>query len=219
VSGLVTVDGTIAPGTNSVGTLTTGGEIWDANGSMTFSLNNATNSAGWSLLNITGGLDVTASSAKPFTIKLVSLTSSNTPGPISGFNPATSNTWTMATAASGFTNFEAFDFVVDTSAFANPVAGVFHVATNGNSLVLNYVVTPRPLGFSGIQRLANGTFSLSLTGAVGTGFTVHASTNLDLTPLSAWTVLGTGTIGAGLTTFDDLACTNFLDRFYIISTP
>jgi hypothetical protein len=186
---------------------------------MTFSLNNATNSAGWSLLNITGGLDVTASSAKPFTIKLVSLTSSNTPGPISGFNPATSNTWTMATAASGFTNFEAFDFVVDTSAFANPVAGVFHVATNGNSLVLNYVVTPRPLGFSCIQRLANGTFSLSLTGAVGTGFTVHASMNLDLTPLSAWTVLGTGTIGAGLTTFDDLACTNFLDRFYIISTP
>jgi fibronectin-binding autotransporter adhesin len=219
VSGPVTVDGTVAPGTNSVGTLTTGGEIWDANGSMTFALNNATNSAGWSLLNITGGLDVTASAGNPFTIKLVSLTSANTPGPISGFNPATSNSWTIATTASGFTNFESFDFVVDTSAFANPVAGAFHVATNGNSLVLNYAATPRPFGFSGIQRLANGTFNLSLTGAIGTGFTVHASTNLDLTPLSAWTILGTGTIGAGLTTFDDLTSTNFPNRFYLISTP
>jgi autotransporter-associated beta strand protein len=219
VTGPVTVDGTVAPGTNSVGTLTTGGEIWDANGSMIFSLNNGTNSAGWSLLNITAGLDVTAKSAAPFTIKLVSLTSSNTPGPITGFNPAASNTWTIATTASGFTNFEAFDFVVDTTAFANPLAGVFRVATNGNSLVLNYAVAPRPLTLSGIQRLANGTFDLSLTGTIGTGFTVHATTNLALLPLSAWTVLGTGTLGAGTTTFDDLTSTNFLDRFYIISTP
>jgi fibronectin-binding autotransporter adhesin len=223
VSGPVTVDGTVAPGTNySVGTLTTGAEIWDAGGRMIFSLNNASNSAGWSLLNITAGLHIVANAVTPFTIKLESLTSSNTLGPIPGFNATTSNSWIIATTASGFTNFEASDFIVDTTAFANPIpGGSFRVATNGNSLVLNYTFTvvPPPLAFSGIQRLANGTFSLTLSGAEGTGFTIHASTNLALTPLSAWTVLGTGTIGAGPTPFDDLTATNFPDRFYLISTP
>jgi hypothetical protein len=189
---------------------------------MVFSLNNASNSAGWSLLNITGGLDIAATPAKPFTIKLESLTTSNTLGPLSGFNATASNTWTIATTASGFANFNASDFVVDTTAFANPIpGGSFRVATNGNSLVLNYTFTvvPQLPAFSGIQRLSNGTFNLTFTGKAGTGFTMLASTNLALTPLSAWTVLGTGTIGAGPTSFVDLTATNYLDRFYLISTP
>ena len=220
VTGPVTVDGTVAPGTNfGVGTLTTGAETWNSGGSMRFSLNNASSRAGWSLLNITGGLNVAATPITPFTIKLESLTSSNTPGLISGFNPATNYTWTIATAASGFTGFQASDFTVDTTAFANPIAGAFRVATSGNSLLLNYTAAPTPLAFSGIQRLSDGTFNLTLTGATGTGFTVHATTNLALTPLSAWTVLGSGTIGAGPTPFVDLTATNYLDRFYLISTP
>ncbi len=223
VAGPVTVDGTVAPGSNSVGTLTTGGELWKAGGSMTFFLNNATNSAGWSLLNITAGLAVAATSANPFTIKLVSLTFSNTPGLISGFNPTTSYTWTIATTASGITNFAANEFLVDTSAFfnpfANPVGGAFRVATNGNSLVVIYTVTPQPLAISGLQRLSNGTFSLTFSGTTGTGFTVHASTNLALRPFSAWPVLDTGTFGVSPASFDDLTSTNYLNRFYLISSP
>ena len=223
VAGPVTVDGTVAPGTNyGVGTLTTGAEIWDKGGSMLFSLNNPSNSAGWSLLNITGGLDIKATAFQPFTIKLESLTTSNTLGPLSGFNATTSNTWTMATTASGFTNFNAGDFVVDTSAFANPIpGGSFRVATNGNSLVLNYSYTSVPIlpSFSGIQRLANGAFNLTFSGKAGASFSVLASTNLDLKPLSAWTVLDTGTLGSGPTIFEDLTATNYLERFYLISTP
>jgi fibronectin-binding autotransporter adhesin len=223
VAGPVTVDGTVAPGTNyGVGTLTTGSEIWDKGGGMLFSLNNPSNSAGWSLLNITGGLDITATSFKPFTIKLESLTTSNTLGPLSGFNGTTSNIWTLATAASGFTNFNASDFVVDTTAFANPIpGGSFRVATNGNSLLLYYAFTSLPQlpAFSGIQRLANGAFNLTFTGKAGTSFSVLASTNLDLKPLSAWTVLDTGTLGSGPTIFEDLTATNYLDRFYLISSP
>jgi fibronectin-binding autotransporter adhesin len=219
VTGPVTVDGTIAPGSNyTIGTLTTGSESWNASGAMTFSLNNASNSAGWSLLNITGGLHIAATPIAPFTIKLESLTSSNTPGPIIGFNSATNYTWTIATAASGFTNFDASDFAVDISAFVNALTGAFRVATNGNALVLNYTAASKPLAFSGIQRFANGTFNLTISGTPGTGFTIHASTNLDLTP-SAWTVLGSGTIGEETTTFDDLTSTNYPNRFYIISTP
>jgi autotransporter-associated beta strand protein len=223
VSGPVTVDGTVAPGTNfTAGTLTTGGETWNKGGSMVFSLNNATNSAGWSLLNITGGLGVAANAINPFTIKLESLTTSNTLGPITGFNASASNSWIIATTASGFTNFAASDFVVDTTAFANSISGgSFRVATNGNSLLLNFSpsAVPQPPSFSGISRLTNGTFSLTLTGTEGTGFTIHASTALDLTPLSAWTILGTGTIGSGPTPFDDTTATNYPQRFYLISTP
>jgi hypothetical protein len=189
---------------------------------MLFSLNNPSNSAGWSLLNITGGLDIKATAFQPFTIKLESLTTSNTLGPLSGFNATTSNTWTMATTASGFTNFNAGDFVVDTSAFANPIpGGSFRVATNGNSLVLNYSYTSVPIlpSFSGIQRLANGAFNLTFSGKAGASFSVLASTNLDLKPLSAWTVLDTGTLGSGPTIFEDLTATNYLERFYLISTP
>jgi hypothetical protein len=65
----------------------------------------------------------------------------------------------------------------------------------------------------------NGAFSISFTGTAGTAFTVHATTNLNLTPLSAWTVVGTGTIGAGVTQFSDVTSTNFANRFYLISTP
>jgi autotransporter-associated beta strand protein len=72
---------------------------------------------------------------------------------------------------------------------------------------------------SAVQLQATGVLSISLTGTAGTGFTVHATTNLALTPLSAWTVVGTGTLGAGVTSFVDSTSTNYRDRFYLISTP
>jgi autotransporter-associated beta strand protein len=219
VTGPVTVSGTVAPGTNSVGTLTTGAETWNPNGSMTFSLNDANSSSGWSLLNITDGLTVAATAGSPFTIKLVSLTAANIPGLISGFNPAASYTWTIATTVSGFTNFDASKFRVDTTAFANPIAGAFTFATSGNSLVVNYAVTPLPLTFSSVERRTDGNFHLALSGTIGTGFTVHASTNVALTPLSAWPVIGSGTFGAGSTPFDDMNATNYPKRFYLITTP
>jgi autotransporter-associated beta strand protein len=72
---------------------------------------------------------------------------------------------------------------------------------------------------SGVQSQTNGVFSISITGTPGASFTVLATTNLSLTSLSAWTVVGAGTIGTGVTQFSDPTSTNFADRFYIISTP
>ncbi len=89
--------------------------------------------------------------------------------------------------------------------------------TTNNSIALN--VTGSGLKLTGGEVTTNGTFSLTITGPPGTGFTVHASTNLDLTPLSAWPIVGTGTIGAGPTPFTDSTSTNFVERFYLISTP
>jgi fibronectin-binding autotransporter adhesin len=89
--------------------------------------------------------------------------------------------------------------------------------TTNNSIDLN--ITGVPVKVSSVELLTNGVFSLLLTGTQGTGFTVHATTNLTLTPLSAWTVVGTGTLGSGVTAFDDTTSTNFPYRFYLISTP
>ena len=72
---------------------------------------------------------------------------------------------------------------------------------------------------AGAQVHGNGVFELSLSGVAGTTFTVRGSTNLALTPFSAWPIVGTGTIGSGVTTFDDSSSTNSLDKYYLISTP
>jgi len=92
--------------------------------------------------------------------------------------------------------------------------------TGNDSIDLNVTTAPAEAPvISGVQLQTNGAFSVSFTGTPGTGFTVHATTNLTLTPLSAWTVVGTGTIGNGVTQFSDLTSTNFANRFYLISTP
>lgn len=125
----------------------------------------------------------------------------------------------MVTTVSGITNFSAADFQVDTSAFLSPLAGVFSVTTNGNSLVLVYTHIAQPPALAGGAFQANGSFRLSLTGSAGATFTVHATTDLNLRPYSAWPVIGTGTLGAGVTTFDDPNASPHADRFYLITTP
>ena len=95
---------------------------------------------------------------------------------------------------------------------------VNNTANNSIDLKVTVGTTSAPQ-FSGILSQTNGVISLSLTGAPGAGFSILASTNLALTPLSAWTVVGTGTFGAGVTSFVDSTSTNYPDRFYLISTP
>jgi autotransporter-associated beta strand protein len=106
----------------------------------------------------------------------------------------------------------------------------FHLGTLPNGLTATLVGTAHsidlqvtgeviPPQIESIQVLTNGVFSMSIAGTAGTEFTVRATTNLALTQLSAWTVVGTGTLGSGVTTFDDLTSTNYPDRFYLISVP
>jgi fibronectin-binding autotransporter adhesin len=95
---------------------------------------------------------------------------------------------------------------------------VNNTANNSIDLNITSIAATAP-AFSGGQGLTNGIFSLSFTGPTGANFSVLASTNLALTPLSAWTVVGTGTFGAGVTSFQDTSSTNYTHRFYLISTP
>lgn len=73
--------------------------------------------------------------------------------------------------------------------------------------------------FSGVVRLPDNNFQLSFTGPSSQTYTVHATTNLTLTPASSWPVIGTGTFSAGANTFSDLSATNYPQQFYLITTP
>ena len=42
---------------------------------------------------------------------------------------------------------------------------------------------------------------------------------MDLTPVTLWDLLGTGTFDGNLSMFDDLQATNYPQRFYQIRVP
>ena len=216
ISDTVNVSGTIAPGSGGVGTLATGGETWNGGGAEVFQLNNATNSAGWDALSINGALNLQATAGSPFTLRLVSLTASNTPGPVPGFASGTGKTWTLATASGGIRNFTPGSVTVDTSGFSNAFTGTFSVSTNPTALLLTYTVPP--VLSSPTAHYSGTNFSFHFSGTSGTGYHVLATTNLAL-PITNWTVLQGGTfLGTNGVNFSDGAVTN-RQRFYRIVSP
>jgi len=135
VSGIVTNSGTLSPG-SLIGTLTTGGQVWNTGGKLTCEMNDATGAAGtgYDTMTVNGVLNLSA--ATTCTIKLVTLNGA-VPGQSANFTSARSYTWTLAVASGGITGFSADRFVVDKSALVGP-NGVYKVETNGNALLLKY---------------------------------------------------------------------------------
>src|SRR5262249_40422668 len=113
IAGTVDLNGTISPG-GSPGTLGTASENWNGGGHYLWQLNNATNAPGenpgWDLLQITGGLSITAAATNRFTIDVASLASTNVPGLIDGFDAGASNVWLIAQVTDAITNFDANAF-------------------------------------------------------------------------------------------------------------
>jgi hypothetical protein len=162
-------------------------------------------------------LNISASSSSPFTIKLVSLTSANTPGPLSGFNKHANDTWTLATAAAGVLNFAANEFILDTSLFSNDFSGgTFSLASDGNSLMIQYVAPLSPPVWSNCALSAGNSISLSFTGPAGQSFEVMSSTNVSL-PLASWTKLTGGVFGNDPAAYLDNGATNGAQFYRIIS--
>ena len=69
-----------------------------------------------------------------------------------------------------------------------------------------------------VAKLGDGNLAFTLTGTVGQGYSVRASTNISL-PLISWPVIQSGTLTASPLTFMDLTATNYPTRFYRASTP
>jgi len=202
VLGNMLVNGAVSPGADVAGTITnTGAATFGAGGRYIFDMEDATGQPGtnWDHLAISGTLGVLSSGANPFVIKLRSIDgdlNDGNPG-AADFGTDSSQSWVIATAAGGITNFSANKFTVDTSGFANDLAGgSFSVATNGNDLLLVFTSQPAPPEFGSVTM--NGT-SLVVSGAGGvTGgdYYVLTATNLML-PLSQWTRALTNQFGAG----------------------
>jgi hypothetical protein len=136
---VVNSGGVVQPG-NSLGQINSGNETWNGGGSYVWEINDATgtagsSTAGWSLLNVTGGIDVQATMANPFVIKPTSLSGAT------HFNNGNGYAWTMATVSGSITHFDPAKFIVNTNDFKNDMyLGKFSVqlSSDGKSVQLKF---------------------------------------------------------------------------------
>lgn len=139
--------GILAPG-EGVGMLATLGETWAGGGKFQLQISDVATGAGigWDSVNISGALNLTASSASKFVLQLQSLTAAGAAGLIGDFNSGTSYSWRFVSATSAITGFNPAAFSIDTSGFQNSLNGTFSVGltSDGKGLQLNYLAVPEP---------------------------------------------------------------------------
>lgn len=146
VNGNTTINGTVKPFLATIGTLSNNGNVTlNGGGSYVWEINNAMGTAGgdpgWSVLNVSGTLQINSSSGSPFNIDITSLTTGDVAGNAANFNPNANGQWVIATAGggvSGFTGSSQFNIV--TSGFANAPtsSGQWSVSADSTHLYLNY---------------------------------------------------------------------------------
>jgi len=137
----------LSPG-NSPGTLTfTSGLTLDSGGRYDWQIQSVAGTSGtsWDLLNVTGTLDIAATSGSPFAINVISLDGSGNSGLLSGFNSGTTYSWVIATASGGITNFNQDEFSIDISSFQNSIdGGALFLTSDGTNLIMNFTPVPEP---------------------------------------------------------------------------
>lgn len=153
LDGLLTLQqgAVIAPG-NSPGILQTGSSLWTSGGRYEWEINNAlgNNGINWDLVQINGSLDLVGlSPSDPFVIAVRSLFESNgNAGLATNFNSQSSYRFTILTTTSGIVGFDASDFRLDLTGFANADLGDAYWQleqwNNGLDLVYNFAPVPEP---------------------------------------------------------------------------
>lgn len=213
-SGAVTVYGTLALG-DGVGASTTGAETWSGGGRYAWELNDASRDG--DTLTVNGSLNVTATPASRFVIKVISLAGS-VPGPAAGFDNQTAYTWTLANVIGGVTGFDPSAFTVDPSAFSNDLGGgAFTVETAGSAVVLKFHPnTGAPKFTSGAA--ASGAFELQAQGVPGKSYFLQMATNF-VPPVTWSTVTNLTADGQGEVRFTDPDTAGAAQRFYRLATP
>jgi autotransporter-associated beta strand protein len=81
------------------------------------------------------------------------------------------------------------------------------------------VAAATPPAIHSFGLLGDGRFRLDFSGTTDQVYEVRATTNLALTPVANWMLLGTGTFNGSAVVFDDLQATNFSQRYYLIRLP
>ena len=141
-AGTVAERGTISAG-NSIGTLSTGSETWYGGGDVVVEINDAEGTKGsdpgWDWLNVSGVIDVQATSESPFTIWF----GKPTDGIVTNFDCKQSYRWTIASGTSAVLNFSADKFILDASAFRNFLGnGTLSVDLSLDGYGVDVVFTP-----------------------------------------------------------------------------
>jgi fibronectin-binding autotransporter adhesin len=155
------------------GNLTFSAPLIFVGGAIHFQLYDATGSpgTGWGEVSVTGSgdLDFTGATTNSITFNVVSVNSSGNSASTLNFNPATSYSWTFATAPA-IVSFSAADFNIITTGFNNSTAGGgFSVSQVGNNLELNFTPVPEPSTWAlmGAGTLALGFVALRRRGLAG----------------------------------------------------
>jgi autotransporter-associated beta strand protein len=130
ISGAVTIHGTLAPGNNSVGTLTTGALTLASGARMDWEISDWTGAAGIGQDTIvTTSLDLAATAASPVVIRLIGTSPAN-------FSESTAR-FTLVRTTGGISGFSSNQFVIDPAGFTLP-QGTWTIEQSDNSLVLVY---------------------------------------------------------------------------------
>jgi fibronectin-binding autotransporter adhesin len=154
VAGTMIVSGTLSPG-SSPGTLSSGSQTWLNGGDFNWQILDANGVAGtdYDTLAITGTLDLSSLTAGGFNINLWSLASTgpDVSGNALNFLGTNDYSWTLASASTGITGFNAANFFINvganngTAGFGNGLdGGAFSISQSGNSLLLNFTAVPEP---------------------------------------------------------------------------
>jgi hypothetical protein len=213
----------------AVGSLTTetaGPTTWAGGGSFTWEINSAAGTAGadpgWDLLDITGTLDITATSGSTFTLNLITLTPpANAPGVMANFDNTLSYDWMIVRASGGIIGFAPDRFSLNTSGFANGLNGGLLTLTQvGNELhvLFSPAGNHAPVAESISAGIRQGR-SLTLSVAKLLARATDADGNtLTLTGLSASSAGVTLSLAAGQITYTPAIAFSGTDSFiYTIS--
>ena len=162
----IAAGGILAPGASTGRIEFTSGLTWGGGGVLQFEINDATGTAGsttsgWDLIDVTSGsFAITATSADPFTIDMITLTATQEPGLATNFNNSIDQAWLLLQHTTEIGAFDTDAFLFVTTNFQNPlfpgagfglfrgdsslVQGLISGATN-EQLYIVYTV-PEPTG-------------------------------------------------------------------------
>jgi len=129
-------------------------------------------------------------------------------------------TYVIAQQASGsISSSGSYPTVTGTAIGAGQV-GAINVSGGNVNLVVSSAPSVPPGFPANAVSVNSGVVSLSVTGAVGAPFSLWATTNLALSPITnTWTKLTNGTVSASPFTITDPGATTNRQRFYIFSSP
>ncbi|TAL02033.1 MAG: hypothetical protein EPO07_07745, partial [Verrucomicrobia bacterium] len=121
-------------------------------------------------------------------------------------------------------SFQLFEAAVISGGFSSLTLPALtgNLLWNTNNLLVDGTLTvaaPAPPVIESITRLGDGNVRLTFSGNAGWGYQVRASSDVSLAPFSSWPLVISGTFTGAVVTLDDLAATNYAQRFYLIRIP